>query len=75
MVTFFGVRARYFVIVFVDIFVASDVVLREKGEGYFMRLIWVIIHTIVWISGDKTRLQHVHLVSFDYTGKCPFILL
>ena len=29
--TFFGVRARYFVIVFVDIFVASDVVLKEKG--------------------------------------------
>ena len=40
-----------------------------------MRLDWVIIHTIVWISGHKTRLQHVHLVSFEYTGKCPFILL
>lgn len=39
-----------------------------------MRLIWVIIHTIVCISGHKTRLQHVRLVSFDYTGKCPFIL-
>lgn len=73
--TFFGVRARYFVIVFVDIFVASDVVLKEKGEGHFMRLVWVIIHTIVWISGHKTRLQHVHLFSFEYTGKCPFILL